>query len=132
MRLYDVFLSIHAEDFAAQSDWWARFLGRQWDRAPMPSCHEWSLTGDILFQVLDSSDGYGGATVTLHVADLDAEIARLGPGSRHPQTARGGAIRLRPCPGVPIRCRSGQNALATVSLKFRPVARRPGLISGVR
>jgi predicted enzyme related to lactoylglutathione lyase len=78
MRLYDVFLSIHAKDFAAQSDWWARFLGRQWDRAPMPSCHEWSLTGDILFQVLDSSDGYGGATVTLHVADLDAEIARLG------------------------------------------------------
>ena len=27
--------------------------------------------------MLDSAEGYGGATVTMHVANLDAEIARL-------------------------------------------------------
>lgn len=77
MKVDHVFVSIGAADFAAQSDWWRRLIGRHWDREPMPSCHEWSLTDDVLFQVLDSDEGRGGATVTLRVPDLDAEIARL-------------------------------------------------------
>jgi predicted enzyme related to lactoylglutathione lyase len=77
VKINNVFLSINADDFSAQSEWWANLIGRNWDREPMPSCHEWSLTDDILFQVLDSSEGHGGATVTLHVHDLNAEINRL-------------------------------------------------------
>ncbi|PVA11051.1 glyoxalase [Pelagivirga sediminicola] len=77
MKVNHVFISINAADFAAQSDWWARLIGRRRDRAPMPSCHEWDLTEHVLFQVLDSAEGRGRATVTMHVADLDAEIARL-------------------------------------------------------
>lgn len=77
MRVIDVFISINAADFAAQSDWWSRLIGRHWDREPMPSCHEWDLVDNVLFQVLDSPDGHGGTTVTLRVADLDAESRRL-------------------------------------------------------
>lgn len=77
MKINHIFISTNADDFAAQSDWWTKLIDRRWDREPMPSCHEWQLTDDVLFQVLDSDDGHGGATVTLHVPDLDAEIERL-------------------------------------------------------
>jgi predicted enzyme related to lactoylglutathione lyase len=77
MKISHIFLSIHAADFAAQSNWWAKLIGRRWDRVPMPSCHEWVLTHDVLFQVLDSSRQHGKATVTLQVPDLDAQIERL-------------------------------------------------------
>ena len=77
MKLNHIFLSIDAADFAAQSDWWSKMIGRRWDREPMPSCHEWKLTDDVLFQVLDNAEERGGATVTMHVPDLDAQIERL-------------------------------------------------------
>ncbi|WCR12277.1 hypothetical protein JHW45_08180 [Paracoccus stylophorae] len=77
MKINHTFISINAADFSAQSDWWAKFIGRHWDREPMPSCHEWSLTDNILFQVLDSAEGQGTTTVTLHVPDLGTEIERL-------------------------------------------------------
>lgn len=77
MKNNHIFLSINAADFAAQSDWWTSFIGRRWNREPMPSCHEWLLTSDVFFQVLDSAKDHGAATVTLHVPDLDLEIARL-------------------------------------------------------
>lgn len=77
MKINHIFISINAADFAAQSEWWAKLISRRWDGEPMPSCHEWSLTENVLFQVLDSDDGHGGATVTLHVPDLDAEIGRI-------------------------------------------------------
>lgn len=54
-----------------------KLIDRRWDREPTPSCHEWDLTDDVLFQVLDSAEGHGGVTVTMHVSDLDAEITRL-------------------------------------------------------
>lgn len=77
MKINHVFISINARDFSAQSDWWTRFIGRSWDQEPMPSCHEWNLADDVLFQVLDSEDNHGSTTVTLHVSNLDAEISRL-------------------------------------------------------
>ncbi len=43
----------------------------------MPSCHEWNLTDDVIFQVLDSAEGHGCTTVTLHVSNIDAQIERL-------------------------------------------------------
>lgn len=78
MKVTDAFISIDAADFAGQSDWWSTVIGRRWDREPMPSCHEWDLVDNVLFQVLDNPDGRGGTTVTLRVPELDAEIRRLG------------------------------------------------------
>lgn len=77
MKVGKVFISLNARDFEAQSDWWKRLLDRPWDRQPMPSCHEWDLTDDVLFQVLDNDDD-ARVAVTLHVGDLDAERTRLG------------------------------------------------------
>lgn len=77
MKINHIFVSINARDFLAQSNWWARLIGRSWDQEPMPSCHEWNLTDDVLLQVLDSDDDPGSSTVTLHVPDLDDEIGRL-------------------------------------------------------
>lgn len=77
MKVDHVFININAADFTAQSEWWAKLIGRRWDREPMPSCHEWDLTDHVLFQVLDSAESHGDSTVTMHVSNLDAEIARL-------------------------------------------------------
>ena len=40
MNVSNVFVSVHAKDFAGLSDWWSNVLERTWDREPMPSCHE--------------------------------------------------------------------------------------------
>ena len=77
MNVTDIYLSINAANFDAQSDWWTRLVGRHWDREPMPSCREWDLRDGVLLQVLDSPEGAGSTTVTLHVADLETESARL-------------------------------------------------------
>ncbi|WP_370159301.1 VOC family protein [Limimaricola soesokkakensis] len=77
MNVSVIYLSINAANFDAQSDWWIRLVGRHWDREPMPSCREWDLRDGVLLQVLDSPEGAGSTTVTLHVADLEAERARL-------------------------------------------------------
>ena len=77
MKINHIFVSINARDFSAQSDWWAMLIRRSWDQEPMPSCHEWNLTDDVLFQVLDSDKGFDKTRVTLHVPNLDAEIDRL-------------------------------------------------------
>ncbi|MCZ4262695.1 hypothetical protein O4G76_17805 [Limimaricola sp. G21655-S1] len=77
MKVENIFLSINAADFDAQSKWWAKLIGRAWDREPMPSCHEWDLREGVFFQVLDSPRGAGESTVTMRVADLDPEITRL-------------------------------------------------------
>lgn len=77
MDVDKVFLSVNARDFAGLSDWWSKLLDRDWDREPMPSCHEWDVAGCVLFQVLDTADGAGTATITLHVSRLTAEVERL-------------------------------------------------------
>ncbi|RLJ41331.1 hypothetical protein BCF46_3123 [Litoreibacter meonggei] len=77
MKINHIFLSINARDFVVQSNWWTRLIGRPWDQEPMPSCHEWNLTDDVLFQVLDSGENHGSTRVTLHVHSLTAEIERL-------------------------------------------------------
>ena len=72
-----IFLGVDARDFDGMSGWWSRLLGRDWDRVPMPSCREWSLTDDVLFQVRDNPEREGKATVTMRVSDLDTERTRL-------------------------------------------------------
>ena len=77
MKINHIFLVINTADFTGQSDWWSTLIGRRSDREPMPPCREWILAEDDLFQVLDSAEGHGGATVTLHIPNLDALIRRL-------------------------------------------------------
>ncbi|MFO6448115.1 VOC family protein [Erythrobacter sp. NE805] len=76
MHVDTVFVSVNADDFGAQSRWWSLLLDRSWDQEPRPSCHEWKLSDSVLFQVLDNPPG-PRTTVTLRVADLDVELARL-------------------------------------------------------
>lgn len=77
MKIENVFVSVNARDFEALSQWYAQLLEREWDNEPMPSCHEWELTGSVLLQVLDSAKGAGNAVVTLRTAGLDDHVARL-------------------------------------------------------
>lgn len=77
MNVENIFLSVNARDFAAQSDWWATVLERSWDREPMPSCHEWDMREGVFFQVLDNPEGAGLAVVSLRITDLDAQVERL-------------------------------------------------------
>ena len=76
MEVNNIFVSVNAKSFASQSQWWSSFLGREWDRNPMQSCHEWDLRDGVLFQVLDNRHSKP-ATVALRVDDADKEIARL-------------------------------------------------------
>lgn len=76
MKVETVFLSINARNFAAQTAWWSTFLGREHDRTPMPSCHEWDLSPGVLFQVLDNENG-PHCEISLRLDGLNGELERL-------------------------------------------------------
>jgi len=57
MKIDHFFISINAADYAAQTEWWAKLIGRRWDSEPVLSCHEWDLTDHVWFQVLDRTEG---------------------------------------------------------------------------
>lgn len=76
MKIKDIFVSINARDFDAQTAWWTTLIGREPDRHPMLSCREWDLAPSVLFQVLNSPEN-GPTTVSLRIIDMDTEIARL-------------------------------------------------------
>lgn len=76
MKVIDIFLSINARDFEAQTAWWATLIGRGPDRNPMPSCKEWDLAPSVRFQVLDSPAN-GPTTISLRIDNLAAEVGRL-------------------------------------------------------
>ncbi|PZO49178.1 MAG: hypothetical protein DCF16_15145 [Alphaproteobacteria bacterium] len=77
MDVDTIFISINATDHTAQTDWWTKFLGRPFDRIPVPSCREWDLREGVLFQVLDNSSDRTRVVVSLRVENLDANIERL-------------------------------------------------------
>ncbi|WP_138932856.1 VOC family protein [Roseovarius arcticus] len=76
MRVTDIFLSINARDFEAQTNWWTTLLGRGPDQSPMPNCREWELAPSVLFQVLNAPEGERAA-VSLRIVGLTDEIERL-------------------------------------------------------
>lgn len=76
MKVKDIFLSINARDFDAQTAWWTTFICRDPDRHPMASCREWDLAPAVLFQVLDGPKD-ARTTVSLRIEGMDVEIARL-------------------------------------------------------
>ncbi len=76
MNVTDIFISINARDFDAQTAWWTTLIGREPDRRPMPSCREWDLAPSVLFQVLDSPEN-GQTDVSLRLEDLEVENTRL-------------------------------------------------------
>ena len=77
MNIQKVFVSINARDFSGLSQWYRTLLERDWDREPVPSCHEWDIAGCVLFQVLDNPKQAGAATATFHISDLDKQVERL-------------------------------------------------------
>lgn len=77
MDVANIFLSIGASDHGASCAWWSGVLDRGPDRRPMPGCCEWDLADSVLFQVLDNPESGAVGIVSLRVADLDREIARL-------------------------------------------------------
>ena len=99
MDVRSVFLTAYAKDWAGVSDWWSRALGRRWDREPVSNCHEWSLMGGVIFQVIDFGGGPKGTVVTVKVDDLDVEVGRLrGLGFAAPDPAKvPGFATLRFC-----------------------------------
>lgn len=76
MKVNDIFLSVNARDFVAQTHWWTTLMGRDPDRKPMPGCREWDLAPRVRFQVLDATDD-DRVVISLRIADLSADIARL-------------------------------------------------------
>ncbi len=89
MKPNTIFVGVDAADFDTLSAWWRKLLGREWDRTPMPSCREWDLTDDVLMQVRDNPAQKGAGRVTMRVADMEAEIARLrGAGITVPDPTR--------------------------------------------
>lgn len=77
MQIENIFVSVNARDFEGLSRWYVKLLERAWDNEPQPSCHEWELTGSVLFQVLDSADDVGKAVVTIRTTKLDGHVDRL-------------------------------------------------------
>lgn len=77
MQIENIFVSVNARDFDGLSQWYAKLLERAWDKQPNPSCHEWELTGSVLFQVLDNPDAAGRAVVTIRTNELDEHVDRL-------------------------------------------------------
>lgn len=72
-----VFLTVKAASHAPLVDWWAKAIGRPFDRTPLPSCREWDLTPTVLFQVIDGADTGGKVDVSLHIEDIESECQRL-------------------------------------------------------
>lgn len=77
VKIQNVFVSVNARDFTGLSQWYRTLLERDWDREPVPSCHEWTIAGCVLFQVLDNPLQAGAATASFHIVDLDKHVARL-------------------------------------------------------
>ena len=76
MKVTNVFISINARDFVAQTAWWTMLIGRDPDSRPMKSCREWNLAPSVLFQVLDSPEK-ARVAVSCRIENLDWEIDRL-------------------------------------------------------
>lgn len=77
MDVSNVFVSVGASNHEISCEWWSTALGRGPDRKPMPSCYEWDLTDRVFFQVLDNPEQGAVDTVSLRLANLEAEVARL-------------------------------------------------------
>jgi predicted enzyme related to lactoylglutathione lyase len=92
MQIENVFVSINARDFDNLSQWYRNLLERDWDREPVPSCHEWDIADNVFFQVLDNPGEAGKATATFRITDLDSQLKRLrdaGVDAPEPTTVEG-------------------------------------------
>ena len=87
---------IPSADLAAARTWWARLLGREPDRVPMPSDAEWYFASGGL-QLIDDAEHAGAGSVTLGVDDVDQElrdIAGRGLDVPQAQTVPSGQFRI--------------------------------------
>lgn len=72
-----IFITRYVTSHDATVGWYEKLLGRPSDDRPMPSCHEWRLGDQVLFQVIEDPKRAGETSTAFRVADLDAEVSRL-------------------------------------------------------
>ncbi|MGO1973580.1 MAG: VOC family protein [Propionibacteriaceae bacterium] len=72
-----IFITRYVTSHDATVGWYEKLLGRPADARPMPSCHEWRLSDQVLFQVIEDPRRAGETSTAFRVADLDTEATRL-------------------------------------------------------
>ncbi len=75
MAVTTAFAVVPSVDLAAARAWWTQLLGREPDRVPMPSDLEWLFPAGGGLQLVEDAEHAGAGSVTLGVADVDAELA---------------------------------------------------------
>ncbi|MEL6451236.1 MAG: VOC family protein [Pseudomonadota bacterium] len=76
MQVERICAHLSCRDVDASADWFAGFWGRPADVAPMDGLREWHM-GPAGFQLWGDPDQAGAGTMTVIIADLEAERARL-------------------------------------------------------
>jgi predicted enzyme related to lactoylglutathione lyase len=68
---------VAVDDLEAGVRWYSRVIDRQPDTRPMPEVAEWLLPRGGCLQIYADRERAGSSSVTLVVADLDEDLARL-------------------------------------------------------
>ncbi|MFM7348634.1 MAG: VOC family protein [Erythrobacter sp.] len=77
MRLQAIYAHLSCSDFEASIAWFAKLFGSEPDARPMDGLAEWHHEAHAGFQLYRNPPDAGRATMTLIVADLEAEHTRL-------------------------------------------------------
>ena len=79
MRTTRVLAGIVVDDIEGTSRWYGELLGRDADRVPMPSCHEWDLGADVTVQVHQNPGvTAGNSSIALVVEHLEQALTDAG------------------------------------------------------
>lgn len=95
MHIKKIFAHVACADLTISGEWYSRLFGRRPDSSPMSTLHEWHHGDSTGLQLFLNADAAGKSTVTLIVADIDAERRclldrQLSPGQVEP----GDAVRI--------------------------------------
>lgn len=72
-----VFITRYVNSHEATVGWYTDLFGRAPDEQPMPSCREWRLCENVLFQLIEDPARSGETSTAFGVDDLDAQRNRL-------------------------------------------------------
>jgi predicted enzyme related to lactoylglutathione lyase len=77
VRVTTVMSQMIVSDLDRSVAFYSRLFGRAPDQEPMDRLREWHFAGAGAIQVYEEAERAGRSGATLHVADLDAELASL-------------------------------------------------------
>jgi predicted enzyme related to lactoylglutathione lyase len=77
LTISNALAGIAVDNLAEVLDFYVMLFGREADARPMNDVAEWKLPGGGWVQVFTDADRAGASTMTLVVADLPTELARL-------------------------------------------------------